>query len=134
MGAYTKDELKQIHEMRKEERAESDRRKEEWDTAKPGFTEEGTVYTIEFRHDDLPTWFGTTPFFDPIRIDPGETEDEAEAHAVAAEILMGKRGVDKQNDPGDYNITGVRVVKRYCSATIISQTETDVPRETSGSE
>ena len=134
MGAYTRAELDRIHELRKEWLAESDRRRDQWDAEIAGFTEDQTVYVIEYRCDDNPTWFSATPFYDPVRVQPGETHDEAEAHTVAAKILAGTWGTSKQSNPGSDNVTGVRVIERYSKATIISQTETDVPRETSGSE
>lgn len=130
MGAYTQDELKQVREMREAQQEESARRRTEWNAAQTGFIEAETVYVIEYRHDDDPTWYGAAPFFDPLRVDTDETHDEDEAHAVAVELLNHKRGVRKQSSPGAYNVTGVRVIERKNSAQIISQTETDVPRET----
>lgn len=120
MGAYTKEELQRIYLMRRQERADDDRRREQWNAAPVGWTEDETVYVIEYRIGVGETWNGCSPFFDPLSTSPEETHSRHIAEDVAQELLDGKRGPNKTADPADRDITAVRIIERVSTAKIIS--------------
>jgi hypothetical protein len=131
MSGWTKEELKQMNQMREAEREEWDRSRQEWNNARFGYSETETVYVIEYLTEGG-VWAGTDPFYDPISHRPGETDDEGHAHDVAAELVLGTRAVSRGAPLG--GVHAVRVIRRTATATIISETHTygftDVPRET----
>lgn len=121
MAAYTKEELQRISAMRRQARADDERRQSMWTHAQPGHTSSDTNYVIEYRTDDHPTWFAASPFYDPLRVDPDRTHSKEEAEEVAALILLGTWGVAKQSDPGAVNVTAVRVIKGTWTSKIVQQ-------------
>lgn len=112
-----------MRELRDEEQAAEDERRGVWTDAKPGYTESETVYVIEYRQGNDPAWYSASPFYEPVRLQYEETHSELEAHEVAARILSGEWGVQRQRDPATDNITTVRVIERVSSAKIISQVD-----------
>lgn len=133
MARYTSEDLRKIRELRAEERAESDREGAEWDAAGAGFTQSETRWCIQYKRAGREGWIVSSPFYDPLRVDPGETRDRDEADRVAQKILTGQWSPNKQGDP-EQDITKVRVVRREAAATIeaefVKSRSADVPRET----
>lgn len=121
MARDISEESRQMYALRQADRAESDRRRQLWTHARPGYQETGTVYFIEYRLPDDDTWYGASPFYDPVSLDHGETLDLERADYIADLILKGQWGITRQNKPTDYDISAVRVGSRTSTAVIISQ-------------
>lgn len=113
------EEADSLYELRQQERADGERERKRWSAAGPGYSETETVYVIEYRKHGDPTWFGCSPFFEPLRLRPEETHSRAEAEEVAALIKQDRHPVSK--NATEYSIEAVRVIERTATAKIIAQ-------------
>lgn len=120
MTGYTDEELKQLRTMRRQEQADGEREWQRWNAAGPGFSDEETVYVIEYREWGDHVWIGCSPFFDPIRVRPEETHSREEAEEVARLVLEGKRATNK-GAMAYKGIDAVRIITRVSSAKILTQ-------------
>jgi hypothetical protein len=119
--AFTREELDQIHAMRTADRERCMREAEAWNAAPVGYVETETVYGIAYRKDSDPQWYSAAPFYTPVRPNPCETHDQAEAEQVAALVLLHERAVSHQSRPGAVNVTAVRIVERVNTAKILKE-------------
>jgi len=108
-----------LHELRQQERADGKRESERWNAATPGYIETGTVYVIEYRRDGDLTWFGCSPFFEPVSLRPGETRSRQEAEEIAVLLMRGERRLNKQDAPR--SLDAVRIIERVATARIVTQ-------------
>lgn len=112
-------EERSLYELRQQERADGDRNRERWHAASPGYSETETVYVIEYRRDGDPTWFGCSPFFEPVSLRPEETHSRQEAEEAAVLLMRGERRLNKQDAPR--NLDAVRIIERIATARIVTQ-------------
>lgn len=113
------EETRRLNAMRQQEQADGDRERQLWQSAGVGYSETGTEYVIEYRKHGDPTWYGCSPFFEPLRLRTEETHSKAEAEEVAALIKRGERPVSK--NAAEHGIEAVRVIERTATAKIITQ-------------
>ncbi len=118
---WTDEELAELHRLRKQEAEESAQEADLWAAANEGYTEAGTEYAIQYQSGTGPVWYDAHPFYEPIRPDHTVTRSKAEAEEVADLLLKGERAVSRGRDPREDNVTGVRVIERTASATILRQ-------------
>lgn len=113
------EEANSLYELRQQERADGERERKRWNEAGPGYSETETVYAIEYRRDGDPTWFGCSPFFEPVSLRPQETRSRQEAEEVAVLLMRGERRRHKQDAPR--SLDAVRIIERIAAARIITQ-------------
>lgn len=113
------EEARSLRELREQERADGERERKRWNAATPGYSETGTVYAIEYRRDGDPTWFGCSPFFEPLRLRSEETHSRQEAEEVAVLLMRGERRLNKQDAPR--SLDAVRIIERIATARIVTQ-------------
>jgi hypothetical protein len=126
MPAYTAAELHRLHDMRKQEKADWERRNSFWDAAGQGHTSTETEYQIQYQHRNDTIWYAASPFYEPLSLTPDQTYDRDRAAEIAELILAGKWGVTKQSAP-DNDITAVRVIEVVSTTTILVQRHTETP-------
>lgn len=118
---WTKEQMNEFRRLREEQRERDDREREAWRRAATGYTDTDVVYAVQYRKPDDQAWYVASPFFEPLQLEPDETEDRERALAMAKAIKEGRHPTSRGREITP--ITATRVIERVHRATVAAMFE-----------